>query len=298
MHPVTGELGLRVGATALRDFVLVMREHQIDPAAVNIEGLPQILLAHRRAFDMPARAPVAPRAFPARNVFCRRFPQNEICRVLLVGGDFNPRAGDLFVAVAAGKFPVIVPGRHVEQHMAVRLVGVPLRDQIHDHRNHRRNMVCRPRLLVRLDAAQSQRIFVKPFNGLFRQIADGDALLRRPRVDLVVNVSDVPHIGHLAVQVTQQPVQNIEHHQWPGVADVDPVIDRRPADIQADALAIPVQRFELFFPPRRGVVDGQLCHGFPSRAWRAGSSSIINYSVLRDVLGGAETVGHRSSVVQ
>ena len=49
-------------AFALRDLVLVMREDEIDAAAMNVEGLAQMRLAHRGAFDVPAGPPAAPRA--------------------------------------------------------------------------------------------------------------------------------------------------------------------------------------------------------------------------------------------
>ena len=50
------------GAARLRDLVLVMREHEIDAAAVDVEGLAEMLPRHRRAFDVPAGA--AGRAMP------------------------------------------------------------------------------------------------------------------------------------------------------------------------------------------------------------------------------------------
>ena len=63
VEPVFG-LRLAVAAFALGDFVFMMRENQIEPAAVDVECFAQDASAHRRAFDMPARPAFAPWAIP------------------------------------------------------------------------------------------------------------------------------------------------------------------------------------------------------------------------------------------
>ena len=47
-------------AFALGDFVFVMGKHQVDAAAVDVEGLAEQSLAHRRAFNVPAGTAAAP----------------------------------------------------------------------------------------------------------------------------------------------------------------------------------------------------------------------------------------------
>ena len=56
VHPVVGHHRRAVGAAALRDLVLVVGEDEVDAAAVDVEHLAQRLLRHRRALDVPARA--------------------------------------------------------------------------------------------------------------------------------------------------------------------------------------------------------------------------------------------------
>jgi hypothetical protein len=87
-------------AYALRDLVLVMREDQVEPAAMDVERLAQFAFAHRRAFDVPAGAAAAPRAIPAGLVRARRLPQNEVAGVLLIRCDLDPRAGNHVGAAA------------------------------------------------------------------------------------------------------------------------------------------------------------------------------------------------------
>ena len=50
-----------VRSFGLRDLVLVVREDVVDTAGVQVEALAEVLRAHRRTLDMPARKPATPR---------------------------------------------------------------------------------------------------------------------------------------------------------------------------------------------------------------------------------------------
>src|SRR5690348_15673448 len=69
MHPVVRHnIGVEC-TTRLRDFVLVMRKYKIDAAAMNIEGLAQMLPRHCGTFDVPpwaARCLYTRRRWPGR----------------------------------------------------------------------------------------------------------------------------------------------------------------------------------------------------------------------------------------
>jgi len=72
VHPQLRHLVGAVRAARLGDFILMVREYEIDPAAMNIKGLTQMLRRHGRTFDMPARPSRLgdpARAVPARLVF-------------------------------------------------------------------------------------------------------------------------------------------------------------------------------------------------------------------------------------
>src|SRR5439155_18432999 len=83
VHPVTDErfVGDRLG---LRELALVMREYEVDTAAVDVEWLAEKASRHGRAFDMPARPPRSPGALPRGFAWLAPLPQHEIEWVVLV----------------------------------------------------------------------------------------------------------------------------------------------------------------------------------------------------------------------
>src|SRR5690606_25139912 len=84
VQPVTRECPSTMGAGALRQLILVVREHEILPTRVYVDGLPQVFRRHRRTFDVPARPAAPPGRLPARLVLRGRFPQHEVLRCFLV----------------------------------------------------------------------------------------------------------------------------------------------------------------------------------------------------------------------
>src|SRR5690242_7189588 len=54
VHPVICHDWRMEGAARLRDLVFMMRKHEIDAAAVNVECFAEVFPRHRRTFDMPA----------------------------------------------------------------------------------------------------------------------------------------------------------------------------------------------------------------------------------------------------
>ena len=109
----------------LRDFVLVMREDQVDAAGVDVERLAQVLDGHHGALDVPAGAARADRRLPERLAFLGRLPQREIARVgLLVLVHVHARAGQVAAEIVVRE--LAVPGKRgdAEIDRAVARVGV------------------------------------------------------------------------------------------------------------------------------------------------------------------------------
>src|SRR4051795_10502436 len=100
VDPEARERQSAVGAAALRDLILMMREDEVEPAAMDVDRLAKVALDHRRALDMPAGAAPAPWRIPADHTVGARLPQHEVGRIALVRRDLDPRAGDHRVAIA------------------------------------------------------------------------------------------------------------------------------------------------------------------------------------------------------
>src|SRR5215470_11143796 len=62
VQPIPCERVAIMGADALSDLVLVVREDQIETTAMDVESFAELAIAHRGAFDVPARPPTPPRA--------------------------------------------------------------------------------------------------------------------------------------------------------------------------------------------------------------------------------------------
>src|SRR5438445_2984505 len=84
-HPREWLVVRRLG---LRDLVLMVREHQVYAAAMDIEGVAQVALAHRRALDVPARPPAPEWRIPSSSTLVisslRLLPQRKVADRLLV----------------------------------------------------------------------------------------------------------------------------------------------------------------------------------------------------------------------
>ena len=107
-------------------------------------------------------------------------------------------------------------------------------------------MLRRPRLDGRRQAAERRDVVVELLLGLLGDAPDRlvqrkvGIVLRRPRIDLVVDVGDVAHIGDVLgpIEVPQQAEQHVEHDDGARIADMGEVVDRRPAHIHADIARI------------------------------------------------------------
>jgi len=72
---------------SLGNFVVMVRESQINASRVNINGeLFEDCRRHGRALNVPSRTTLAPGRIPRRFPFFDLFPQGKILRILLVSG--------------------------------------------------------------------------------------------------------------------------------------------------------------------------------------------------------------------
>jgi hypothetical protein len=176
-------------------------EDQVDAAAVDVEGGPEVSGRHRRALQVPARPAGAPGGPPGRLARLRALPQGEITGVSL-----DRRRGPVLGVGVLGRAHVgqslsgqrAVPGRgvHVEVHVAAGLVRMASVDQPLDQRDHVRDVARGAGFRVGRPAAE-QRVGVgKGARVPLGQRPPGSALGGGGAQDLVIDVGDVPAVGH------------------------------------------------------------------------------------------------------
>ena len=189
VHPHMGEWHAVVGALTLGDLVLVMRKGQVDATTVHRETHAQLTFRHRRALDMPARAPGAPRGVPPGILpLLVPLPQGEIEGVIL---QVAIVARHHVHEVSPGEFAVPRKGRHTEIHVAISRVCQPPLDQAADERHDLVHRVGDLRLGV--GAPQSQQVGVLHVlpGAALRQFRGRHSLSPCGVIDLVVDVRDV-----------------------------------------------------------------------------------------------------------
>ena len=85
---------------------------------------------------------------------------------------------------------------------------------------------------------QQLAIFEECVGVLLGVLADGHPSCRRGGDDLVLHVSDIHHMEQFPAALPQVPPQDVLKRKRAQVADVDEVVNRRTAGINADAVAV------------------------------------------------------------
>jgi len=185
-------------------------------------------------------------ALPEREV--ERVP---LARLVLVGLALLARLQ--LGEAAVRELPVAVEAAHAEVHVAGAGVGVAAVDERLDQVDDLGDRLAGERLAVRPAQRQPVRVGGVRRGHLARQLIRRDASLVRGGVDLVVDVRDVHDKRHVVSLVAQEPAEQREHDVRAGVADVDPPVDRRAANVDPDPSR--VARIELAQAVREGVVQ-------------------------------------------
>jgi len=256
---VEPEAGKRLprGALALRDLVLVVREHQVDAARVQVDGrLAEQAQRHRGALDVPARAAGPHPEVPGRLAGLRRLPEHEVACVLLVvvvGVHAGARL-DAFV-VQAREAAVPREGRDLVVDGPVAAVRVAGAVQRADDAGHRAQVlfVGGPRALLHRLETEGRGVLEERGNPLVGVLAQRHARFLGAVDGAIVHVGEVHHLAHVPPHVVAQgPPQDVAADERPEVADVRPVVDRRAAGVHPDGSA--VRRRELVLSAAEGVV--------------------------------------------
>ncbi|KFI49709.1 hypothetical protein BBIA_1244, partial [Bifidobacterium biavatii DSM 23969] len=291
VHPVRRRIV--AGRARLRHLVLVMGETQVETAAVDVEHVLEITVAHRRAFDVPARATHAERRVPARVErigVLRRLPQREVARIMLVGRHVG-RIDRIVLVVArrvharahavghgrrlvcfrgalllVRQLAVVRPARHVEVHVAGRIavrvahhVAVAVVDDLLDQVDHVDHVAGRARLVRRRQHAERvvrlRELALVVVRARPPLLARGRGLVE----DLVVDVSHVAHERDVVAELEEPAADDVERDGRADVADVRRRLHGRAAHVDADLVGL--DRRETRDGVRGRVVQLQIGRG-------------------------------------
>ena len=217
--------GHRLG---LRRLALVVREHEVAAAAVDVDRLAELAQHQRRALDVPARPSRPPTRLPRRLVGQRRLPQHEVERVPLVRVLGLPPCSAASSSMRARSKPLTAPNaakrRHAEVDRAARLVGEAALERGADQRQDLGDGRRRPRLGVHRQQVEQAHLGVEARHLLGRQVEVVHAELPGLAQDVVVDVGDVAHAPRLVPGVLQAPLQHVEVEVDGGVPEVRRVV--------------------------------------------------------------------------
>ena len=260
MHPDPRER-LPARGQRLRRLVLVVREDEVDAAAVDVELDAQQRLGHRRALDVPARPARAPRRVPGGVLaLLGRLPEREIERILLEIGALDALALVHLVEVASRQLAVRLERAHAEVDVAGDRIGRAAVDQPLDQLDDLADVLGRVRLGVRPARARAGPCR-RCSGAAISAASSAERPPGRPRrvVDLVVDVGDVADQHDAVALVLEEPLELGEDDERPRVADVHARVDRRAAGV--DPHPRRVARLERLQGAGSGVVERDVGHG-------------------------------------
>jgi hypothetical protein len=247
MEPVRGEALHAGGALGLGDLVLVVREAEVDAAAVQVEGGAEVRERHGRALDVPAGTALTPRGRPEVGAILRLagLPEREVGGGLafVLIGVISLAGGVLGLGLELGEidvvqFAVIGAGADLEVDRTVLGdVGVAAVDEGLDHRDLLRDVLHRARLDMGRQETEGLAVGMELVGPGLREGAERLAGGLGPADGLVVDVGDVADVLHLQAGDLEGAAQDVLDGERAEIADVGRSVDRRPAAVHAIDIA-------------------------------------------------------------
>ncbi len=227
-----------------------MREKQVFSTTVDIKCGAQVVVAHHRTLQMPARTALPPGAWPEGLPRLGLFPERKIHGMAFFFVHGYSTSGLHVFQFSPGKLPVALVFFHRKIDVFSGHIGHPSIQQGGNHLDHAFHMFGGPGLVVGLEDSEPPHILVKGID-----IFTGDnirilARLVRPLNDLVIHIRKITDIGHLESPAPEVTDQDVENDGRSGMPDVAKVIHRDPADIHGN-LFLSKRLEKLFLPCRR-----------------------------------------------
>jgi hypothetical protein len=258
MEPVTGEW-FSGSAFALRDFIFVMRESEVDTTGVNVQCFAEIFHSHGRALDVPAWAARADSRLPEMLAFFWRFPESKIANAFFfLAVVINARSFLNSGEVNIGKFSVGRKFCNPVVDRAIARVGIGFFLKPLNELNHVFDMVGDADPVFRGFDVQSSAVVEKGLSVFFSVFAKSFSDSGCVGDDAVVYVGEVHDMIHFVAAESQKAAQDILKNKSAIVADVGKIVDRGAAGVHANFTWS--LRHEGFEFARQGVVEEDFGH--------------------------------------
>ena len=225
--------GTAVCCFGLCDFVFMVRENQILAACMDIKGIPQMMLGHNGAFDMPTGSAFAPRGCPAGFALFFGLPQNEVCRIFLCIINRNTLrcARNQLIQIFSGKLAIFREFLCIIINSAMVFIRKTLINQGLHHCDNTVHFLCYARVYGCSFYIQTICIAECFFNVFIGDFRHGFAFLIGSVDDFVINVREVLHIGNLVALIFQIASYGIKNNVGSCVADMDVIVHSRTANV-------------------------------------------------------------------
>src|SRR5439155_1253900 len=284
VHPRPRPFGAP-GPFADHRLALVVREHEIEPAAVDVERGAEVLVRHRVAFDVPTGAALPPRARPRGFVLLGPFPEGEVERILPAaprGDRVHDDVLDLPMGEdAEGMFRLLRP----EVDLAVDRVCVAAVDEPLHEGDDLGDVLGDLRIMGRGLDVQGAHVTEERIDEELGEIEGRLPRFGSPADDHLFDVREVLHADDPVPQELEVPPCDVERDVRACMAEVAEVVRGGAADVHLhDARS---EGHERILPPRARVVQSKR-HDGCKRGHRARSIKALargrRPSLLRDTI--------------
>ena len=254
--PDTRELPAK-GTFALGDLVLVVREHQVHAARVDIELCAQVRVGHGGALDVPTGAALAPGTLEAPLALAAPLPKCEVGSLLFEFTDLHARALFELIELAAGQLAVVGKGAHTKVHIAplgrFGRVRLALGDELFDDAHDVAYALGDFGLCVGKAAAHACELRAADTVHTRAQLQGRFSELCRAFDNLVVHISHVAYEGNTQAARAHVAHQHIEAHICAGMAGVGMIVGGEPTQVHTHVARF--ERREDFGGTGEGVVE-------------------------------------------
>src|SRR5215472_2371923 len=207
----------------------MMREGEVDAAAVYVQSVAEIFHGHRGALNMPARTSRADRRFPEMLARLRSLPESEVARVVLVVAiHVHTRAGLHPRHINFRQLPIARKLRDAEIDGAVAVVGESIAGKALNQFHRVVDMLGGAGNVFGRLEIQGGAVIEIGLNVFVRILTNADVRCGGLLYDAIVHIGKVHHLNDAEPSRLQIPPQEILKNERAEISDVSKIVYRGP----------------------------------------------------------------------